>query len=48
MTMTWAIDPIQYDLVINKAGTLQTTYGSDEVRQRVIIALLHLWQEYFL
>ena len=48
MTWTLAVDPIQYDLVINPSGRLQTTHGTDEVRQRIIIALLHLYGEYFL
>lgn len=47
MTMTFAVDPNTNDLFIfnNKLGIID---GIDEVRQRVMIALHHEYQEYFL
>lgn len=47
MTMTWGVNPTNNDIVI-KGGTIFITYGSAEVRQRILITLQHLWQEYFL
>ena len=46
MTLTWRMTD-ESDLVIS-SGTLSVVTGSEEVRQRVLIALRHYWQEYFL
>lgn len=48
MTWTWAVNPMNNDLFINKAGRLQTVAGAQEVKQRILIALQHFWEEYFL
>ena len=48
MAMTFAINPETGDLQVNKKGALQIVYGSEEVRQRILIALQHYYQEYFL
>ena len=47
MSFTFAIGT-NGDLFINKSGALQTVYGAQEVKQRILIALNHEWQEYFL
>jgi hypothetical protein len=46
--MTFAIDPLTNDLVVNKSGTLQIVTGEQEVKQRILIALFELYGEYFL
>jgi hypothetical protein len=48
MALTWAVDPQRNDLSIVKGGKLRIVYGAEEVKQRVLIALQHHWQEYFL
>lgn len=47
MTMSFALSP-NHDLVIDRSGKLVLVTGADEVRQRVLVALLHDYQEYFL
>lgn len=48
MTFTWTINDGYNDIIIDHKGKLAKIKGSSEVRQRVIIALRHYWQEYFL
>lgn len=48
MAFTWAIAPTDYDFIINRDGQIQTVYGTEEVRQRIIVTLNHFWAEYFL
>lgn len=48
MSFTWGLDPSTNDLVINRSGKLVQVYGAEEVKQRIIVTLLHHWQEYFL
>jgi len=48
LTWTLALDPITNDVFINKSGILQTVYGAQEVKQRIIIALQEQYGEYFL
>lgn len=48
MSFTWAITPLNYDLIINRDGKIQTVSGVEEVRQRVVITLNHFFGEYFL
>ncbi len=48
MTFTWTINDGYNDIIIDRKGKLAKIKGSSEVRQRVIIALRHYWQEYFL
>jgi hypothetical protein len=47
MTMTWELDSTKHDLMI-VGGKLKIISGADEVRQRILIALWHYWEEYFL
>ncbi|MDD5417248.1 MAG: hypothetical protein PHU12_04740 [Candidatus Aenigmarchaeota archaeon] len=47
MSWTLKLDPISHDLKIS-GGRFTTTYGAEEVRQRVKIALYHYFGEYFL
>lgn len=47
MTMTLALGPLSHDLVI-RGGSLARVTGSDEVRQRVLVALWHEFGEYFI
>lgn len=46
MAFTWALDG-RHDLVISN-GRLTTVGGTNEVRQRILVSLLHHWGEYFL
>lgn len=46
--MTFAIDPRRNDIVIGKSGKLLLVTGAEEVKQRILIALQHHYQEYFL
>jgi hypothetical protein len=48
MTMTLAVDPRRNDMVVGKNGKLLTTTSAQEVKQRILIALQHQYQEYFL
>ena len=48
MAYTWALNPENNDLIIGRDSKLVGIYGADEVRQRIIITLQHLYQEYFL
>jgi hypothetical protein len=48
LTLTYAINPENMDLLVNSSGTLQCVYGAEEVRQRILIALNHFYGEYFL
>lgn len=48
MSFTFAIHPEYNDIVISSEGTPVLVYGAEQVRQRVLIALRHYWQEYFL
>lgn len=48
MTMTAAINPLTYDLVIDKNGKLLRITGAQEVGQRIGIWLRHHYGEYFL
>ena len=47
MAMTWALSADRHDLIIRQ-GRLAVVVGADEVRQRVLVSLLHYWREYFL
>ena len=48
MPYTWALNPANNDLIIGRDGKLIGVYGADEVRQRILVTLQHLYQEYFL
>ena len=48
MSMTWGISLDYHDLVVDTGGTLLKVYGAEEVRQRILVSLLHHWEEYFL
>lgn len=48
MTMTWKIDPTGKNDLTIKNGKVVTINGVDEVQQRIVIALRHYWEEYFL
>ncbi len=48
MTFTFAINDKYNDIIIGKKGKLAKVVGAEEARQRVIIALRHYWEEYFL
>jgi len=37
-----------HDLSITSRGKFALIYGPDEVKQRILVALRHYWQEYFL
>ena len=47
MAFTWLLDSTNWDLSITD-GKLRTTYGADEVKQRILVTLWHYWEEYFL
>jgi len=47
MSFTFALNGTN-DLTIQSSGKLLTVAGADEVRQRIKVALLHDYQEYFL
>jgi len=47
MTMTYAVGS-RHDLVIDRQGKFLLVTGAEQVKQRVIISLLHYWGEYFL
>jgi len=47
MSWTLKLDPINHDLKIS-SGKFLKTFGAEEVRQRVKIALYHYFGEYFL
>ena len=47
MAFTFALNG-RHDLSINPRGRLVRVYGPDEVKQRILVALRHYWQEYFL
>ena len=46
MAFTWLLNS-NHDLSI-KNGKLRIVYGADEVKQRILVALRHYYQEYFL
>lgn len=48
MSFTFVLNGRYNDVLIGIDGKLQLIYGVEEVRQRVIIALQHYWEEYFL
>ncbi len=48
MTMTWALNPKSNDMVIGSNGKFQVVTGAYEIRQRILVTLLHDYQEYFL
>ena len=48
MSYTWAVNPITGDIFINKSGQIQAVYSAQEVKQRILIALQHIYGEYFL
>lgn len=48
MSMTWGLNLDNHDLVIGQNGSLLKVYGAEEVRQRILVSLLHNWEEYFL
>ncbi len=48
MAYTWALNPENNDLIIGRDNKLIGVYGADEVRQRILVSLQHLYQEYFL
>ena len=48
MTWTWGVDPRTNDVAIGKDGYPIMVSGANEVAQRIRIALLHLYQEYWL
>jgi hypothetical protein len=47
MAFTWALSDLHWDIQI-KNGKLQTVYGVDEIKQRILVTLWHYWEEYFL
>lgn len=47
MTMTFRLTDASHDLTI-VGGSLAKVTGAEEVRQRVLVALFHEWQEYFM
>lgn len=47
MSMTFALNPLNHDMFIRRGKLFKIT-GAQEVRQRIIISLLHEWEEYFL
>lgn len=47
MAFTWKLNG-SHDLGITSRGKLEIVYGPDEVKQRILVALRHYWQEYFL
>jgi len=48
MSYTWKLDYTHNDLTINSSVVLETITGTQEVKQRVVIALKHFYGEYFL
>lgn len=48
MSFTLKLDPLTHDLNIGDNGKFKIVSGSDEVRQRVKVALYHYQGEYFL
>ncbi len=48
MATTWALNPLTWDIFINRDGKIQTTYGVEEVVQRIKVTLGHFYGEYFL
>ena len=47
MPFTWLLSS-KHDVMIRKGGSVQKVYGAEEVRQRILVHLLHKWQEYFM
>jgi hypothetical protein len=47
MTVTYELTEATHDLTV-VGGKIKQVNGANEVRQRVLIALKHLWNEYFL
>ena len=47
MSFTWKLNS-RHDLSINRRGQLETVYGEEEVKQRILVSLRHFYQEYFL
>ena len=47
MTMTYAVGS-RHDLIIGRQGKLLLVTGAEQVRQRILVSLLHYWGEYFL
>lgn len=47
MTMTYAVGS-RHDLLIGRQGKLLLVAGAEQVKQRIIVSLLHCWGEYFL
>ena len=48
MSFTWAINPLNADVFLNRSSSLQIVTGEEEVKQRIIVALNHFYGEYFL
>lgn len=48
MSVTWGLHNATHDLVIGSDGKFLRVSGAHEVRQRVMVTLLHDYQEYFL
>lgn len=48
MSFTFVLNGKYNDILIGAGGRLRLVYGAEEVRQRIIVALRHYWQEYFL
>lgn len=49
MAFTWALNPVgSWDVIIGRDGKLVKIYGTQEVRQRIIITLKHMYAEYWL
>ena len=46
MSFTWTLNS-GHDLSIQN-GSLSTVRAEDEIKQRILVSLLHYWQEYFL
>lgn len=47
MAFTFALSHTHHDCMI-KNGKLVEVQGAEEVKQRILVTLLHNWQEYFL
>lgn len=47
MPFTWFLDS-GHDIMIKRGGSIVKVNGAEEVRQRIIVHLLHKWQEYFM
>lgn len=47
MTFTWKLNSA-HDLAIGTDGKFEVVTGTDQVRQRILVALRHFYREYFL